>query len=69
VLHNNLGVALRERGQLDKAIGHFEEAIRLDPKGAYAPHVNLGSTLSLCGRQGEAMSHFEEIGSSSTLSW
>ena len=35
--HNNLGVALANKGELDKAIYHFREALRIKP--------NYGSAL------------------------
>lgn len=30
-LHNEMGIALAEMGRLDEALGHFSEALRLDP--------------------------------------
>jgi Tfp pilus assembly protein PilF len=47
--HNNLGNALRAKGELDGAIRCYQEAIRLDPKYALA-HTNLGVAL---GDKGE----------------
>ena len=41
VAHNNLGVALLKKGQMDEAVWQFREAIRLYPDGANA-HDNLG---------------------------
>src|SRR5262249_47365892 len=42
--HTNLGAALRAQGRLDEAIGHYQQAVRLDPKLAVA-HDNLGNCL------------------------
>ena len=42
--HNDLGVALRDAGQVDEAIAWYRKAIALDPKHAYA-HNNLGNAL------------------------
>ena len=42
--HNNLGTALRGKGQLDAAIACYNKAIELDPKLAMA-HNNLGNAL------------------------
>jgi tetratricopeptide (TPR) repeat protein len=39
--HNNLGVALLERGQKDEARAHFEESLRIDPDDPQAI-LNLG---------------------------
>src|ERR1019366_7415070 len=42
--HNDLGVTLSKKGDLDGAIAEFREALRLDPN--YGPaHFNLGLTL------------------------
>src|SRR5206468_9361443 len=35
---NNLGSALRAKGRLDEAIGHYQEAVRLAPNYAEARH-------------------------------
>ncbi len=36
--HNNLGIALKDKGQLDEAIACYKKAIELDPKFASRPH-------------------------------
>ena len=40
--HNNLGIALRDAGEVEEAIASFRSAIALDPKFALAHH-NLGA--------------------------
>jgi protein O-mannosyl-transferase len=52
--HNLLGCALRETGNCNKAIGEFNEAIRLDPAYCEA-YSNLGDCLLQVGRVDEAM--------------
>jgi tetratricopeptide (TPR) repeat protein len=47
--HNNLGLALDDKGQWDAAIACYQKAIELDPKYALA-HMNLGVTLSRKGQ-------------------
>ena len=42
--HNNLGIALDQKGQLDEAIRQYQEAIRLKPDYALA-HNNFGYAL------------------------
>jgi tetratricopeptide (TPR) repeat protein len=51
--HNNLGIALKSKGQLDEAIACYKKAIALDPKLAL-PHCNLAVVLINMGqfRQG-----------------
>jgi tetratricopeptide (TPR) repeat protein len=44
-VHNVLGIALMNRGQLDRAIAEFREALRLDPDSA-AAHWHLGQALA-----------------------
>ena len=36
--HNNLGITLRELGQLDEALSHFRRAVELAPDYASGPH-------------------------------
>ena len=57
--HNNLGVALRDKGEFDEAFGHFEQALRLKPDFPEA-HYNLGTAYHKLGRTSEAIEHFEK---------
>jgi tetratricopeptide (TPR) repeat protein len=59
VAHNNLGLAMRERGQVDDAISHYESAIAINPRHASA-HNNLGEVLLALGRPGEAVPRLEQ---------
>jgi tetratricopeptide (TPR) repeat protein len=52
-VHNNLGIVLQERGQHEKAVAEFREAVRLDPRYV-APQILLGSSLLALGRVSEA---------------
>ena len=54
VAHINLGVALKDKGQLDEAIACSKKAIELDPKFATA-HSNLGIAPNDKGRLDEAI--------------
>jgi tetratricopeptide (TPR) repeat protein len=46
--HNNVGIALGDRGDPDGAIAEYREAIRLEPEFAEA-YVNLGTALAANG--------------------
>src|SRR5262249_13709265 len=48
------------KGHLDEAIGHFREAIRLDPKGSAVAHYYLGAALSAKAQWDEAIGHFQQ---------
>jgi Tfp pilus assembly protein PilF len=51
--YNNLGLALKKKGDLEQAIGAYEEAVRID--GEYAEALsNLGMALIAQGRLAEA---------------
>ena len=52
--HNNLGAALKAKGQVDEAIACFRKAIEFDPKVAL-PHTNLGLALVAKGKVDEAI--------------
>ncbi len=68
VAHNNLGYLCADRGELDKAISHFETALRirsskLDPHynvGSAVVQVNLADALGRKGQPDEAMVHYEK---------
>jgi tetratricopeptide (TPR) repeat protein len=57
-VHNNLGIVLQERGQHEKAVAEFREAIRLDPRYP-APRILLGASLLALGRAGEARTELD----------
>ena len=68
VAHNNLGYLSVDRGELDKAISHFEAASKIR-SGKLDPHYNLGTAfvemnigdaLARKGQPDEAMAHFEQ---------
>src|SRR5436189_184313 len=68
VAHNNLGYLCVERGEPDKAISHFETALRIrsskrDPHysvGSAFVQMNLADALGRKGQPDEAMVHYEE---------
>jgi protein O-mannosyl-transferase len=59
IAHDGLGTALARKGQLDEAISHHQEAIRLKPDFTQA-HNNLGYAFVRKGRTAEAISHYQE---------
>jgi protein O-mannosyl-transferase len=68
VAHNNLGYLCVDRGELNKAMSHFEAASKIR-SGKSDPHynlgtafveMNLGDALARQGQPDEAMAHFEQ---------
>ncbi len=68
VAHNNLGYLCVDRDELDKAISHFETALRIR-SGKRDPHydvgtafmqMNLANALARNGEPDEAMIHYNE---------
>ena len=56
--HYNLGIALHDHGETDKAITHYRQAIELRPGYAEA-HYNLGRLLAEKGEINDAINHYE----------
>ena len=54
--HNNLGIALAERGQVDEASEHFRRALEIKPDHAEA-HNNLSMALQRQGKLDDAIAH------------
>jgi protein O-mannosyl-transferase len=57
--HNNLGIALSEKGEVDEAITQYQEALRLKPDYAEA-HYGLGNAWQEKGQMDEAISQYRE---------
>jgi protein O-mannosyl-transferase len=68
VAHNNLGYLCVDRDELDKAISHFETALRIrsgkrDPHydvGSAFMQMNLGNALARKGQSDQAIAHYDE---------
>src|SRR5438046_3511234 len=68
IAHNNLGYLCVEHGDMDKAISHFEEALKIrsgKPEAHYDVgsafvQMNLADALARKGQSDEAMIHYEE---------
>jgi Flp pilus assembly protein TadD/uncharacterized membrane protein len=56
---NNLGEALLEVGKVSDAIGHYEQALQIQPDYAEA-HNNLGNALMKEGKLRDAIGHYEQ---------
>jgi protein O-mannosyl-transferase len=60
LIHTNLGRALLERGEVDEAACHFQDALRINPH--YAPaHFDLGRIWMERGQPREAVHHFRTV--------
>jgi tetratricopeptide (TPR) repeat protein len=68
VAHNNLGYLCVDRDELDKAISHFEAALRIRSgkrdthydAGSAFMQMNLANALARKGQSDEAMVHYDE---------
>ncbi|MEE9500101.1 MAG: tetratricopeptide repeat protein [Candidatus Omnitrophota bacterium] len=58
LLHNNLGVELFRRGELERAGREFQAAVKISPRYATS-HNNLGVVLENQGRMEEALAHYQ----------
>jgi tetratricopeptide (TPR) repeat protein len=59
IAHNNLGIALMQKGRMDEAITHFQKALQINPDNAVA-HNNFGNALSQEGRVDEAITQYQK---------
>ena len=57
--HFNMGLALARKRRFDEAMGHYEEALSIQPKYTLA-HNNLGNALLESGRIDESLPHFSK---------
>lgn len=57
--HNNLGLALRDRGNMNEAARHFSTALSLDPDNVQV-HNNIGVLYANRGNLERACYHFKE---------
>jgi tetratricopeptide (TPR) repeat protein len=57
--HNNWGIELEKSGKRDEAIGHYEQAVRINPDDAEACN-NLGNIYFDGGNFSEAISYYEQ---------
>ena len=58
VTHVNLANFFKQRGELERAVHHYREALSLEPRLPEAPH-NLADTLLDLGRPREAIAAYE----------
>lgn len=56
-IHNNLGMALARLGRGKEALGHFAQAVVIDPQSIFG-HFNLGLAMSAQGKYAEAVTHY-----------
>jgi tetratricopeptide (TPR) repeat protein len=59
IAHNNLGVALLQKGSVGEAITHFQKVLQIEPGFAEA-HYNLGLALFQKGNVVEAIAHYQQ---------
>lgn len=59
-MHNDLGYIYTEESNIDKALFHFSEALKINPSYTHA-HFNIGCLLGDINRQDEAIWHLKEV--------
>jgi protein O-mannosyl-transferase len=57
--HNNMGILYAQHNRNDEAIFHFQESVRLNPKGVMG-YRNLGNAYQSVGRNTEAIESFHQ---------
>ena len=56
--HNNLGTILRQKGKVDEAIAHYQQALRIMPDNE-SVHFNLARAFLQTGKMGEAIAQYQ----------
>ena len=59
IAHNNLGVVLLQKGDVDGAVVHFQQALQIKPDSVQV-HNNLGLALKKQGHIEEAMEQYDK---------
>jgi len=59
VAHNNLGLAMKEKGMIDQAVKHYSIALRINPNFELA-HLNLGVIFAGSGDHDKAIGYYKE---------
>jgi tetratricopeptide (TPR) repeat protein len=57
--HSNLGNALLQKGKVDEALVHYQQALQIKPDSAET-HNNLGNALLQQGKVDEAIAHWQQ---------
>ena len=57
--HNNMGILLSQLNRNDEALQHFQESVRLNPKGVDG-YRNLGNSLQMTGNNAAAIEAFRQ---------
>jgi protein O-mannosyl-transferase len=57
--HNNIGILLSQNNRNEEALFHFQESVRLNPRGG-AGFRNLGNSLQMAGRTFDAIQAYNE---------
>ncbi len=58
--HVNFGFVLASRGEFDKAVKHYQQALQIDPDYPIA-HFDLADSLSQQGKADEAVKHYRHV--------
>ena len=59
-IHNYLGYAHRNAGQMDKAFAHYERALKLNPRHRGA-HEYVGEAYLMVGKPAKAQEHLKAL--------